>query len=258
MSSQAPPASRRAAFPRGLIQPEGSYRFGADALLLAGWGAACFAPRDPIRFADLGTGCGAVALALLLLRSRAAGVGVDREPELIRAAAANARALGLENRFTALCGDLADPGTVGRLLTCLPEQAGLILSNPPWYEEGKGRPPVRALRRAALFGGPGTLPLFARASARLLAPGGRCCSAVGAFRARDQLAALKEAGLWPCRAREVRSLPGRAPWLVLIEATRNPARLVVEPPLLLTDGQGRPGPEAAALCPFLHKGSFAL
>lgn len=252
------PASRRAAFPRGLMQPEGSYRFGADALLLAAWAAACFAPHDPIRFADLGTGCGAVALALLLLRPQAEGVGVDQEPELIRAAAANVRGLGLENRLTAVCGDLADPQTASRVLACLPEQADLILSNPPWYEEGKGRPPTCALRRAALFGGPGTLSLFAQASARLLAPDGRCCSAVGAFRARDQLAALEEAGLRPCRMREVCSLPGRVPWLVLIEATRSPARLVVESPLLLADGQGRPGPEAVALCPFLHKDSFGL
>ncbi len=240
---------RRRLFPRGLIQPEGSYRFGADALLLAAWSAVCLAPKEVFRFADVGTGCGAAGLALLLLHPGSRGLGVDREPILIRAAEANARALGLEGRFTAVCGDVGEP-----LFASAVETFGLcdlVLSNPPWYEEGKGRPPACRLRRRALFGGSETLSLFARACSRLLTATGCCCTAVGAFRARDQLAALERAGLFPCRLREVCSVPGRAPWLTLIEARTLPAPLRVEPPLLLENGRGEPTTEAYGLCPFL-------
>ncbi len=243
-------AARRRLFPRGLVQPAGSYRFGADALLLAAWSAAGLAPEEVFRFADVGTGCGAAGLALLLLRPGAHGMGMDREPDLIRAAETNARALGLEDRFAAVYGDVGEPSTVESFGPC-----ELVLSNPPWHEEGRGRPPVCGLRRRALFGGPKTLSLFARACARLLTTTGRCCTAVGAFRAQDQRAALEQAGLFPCRLREVRSVPGRAPWLTLIEARSVPACLHVEPPLVLEDGRGKPTDEARALCPFFGAAS---
>ncbi|MBO6002285.1 MAG: hypothetical protein J6P53_02185, partial [Mailhella sp.] len=56
---------RRAMFPRGLEQPPGSYRFGADALALAGMTAELPLAGNAA-LCELGTGCGAAALAVLL------------------------------------------------------------------------------------------------------------------------------------------------------------------------------------------------
>ena len=57
----------RALFPRGLHQPEDSYRFGADALLLAAFAAenlASLPGAAPRKVAELGSGCGAALLGL--------------------------------------------------------------------------------------------------------------------------------------------------------------------------------------------------
>lgn len=59
----------RARFPRGLHQPQDSYRFGADALLLAAFAAESLASLPgtaPRQVAELGSGCGAALLGLCL------------------------------------------------------------------------------------------------------------------------------------------------------------------------------------------------
>ena len=53
-------------FPRGLKQPEGSFRFGQDALLLAALTARFCTRKDKV--VELGCGCGAALSGLLLLR----------------------------------------------------------------------------------------------------------------------------------------------------------------------------------------------
>ncbi|MBO4793960.1 MAG: hypothetical protein J5556_05260, partial [Deltaproteobacteria bacterium] len=68
----------RKAFPSGLFQPAGSYRFAADSLALAAFGRR-FLPEGAARFADLGTGCGVVGLALLLEAPASSGFGLERE-----------------------------------------------------------------------------------------------------------------------------------------------------------------------------------
>lgn len=59
----------RALFPRGLHQPQDSYRFGADALLLAAFAAESLASLSgtvPRKVAERGSGCGAALLGLCL------------------------------------------------------------------------------------------------------------------------------------------------------------------------------------------------
>ena len=81
--SPSPHAEARRAFPAGLEQPEGSFRFSVDALLLAAFAASRTADVT-IRFIDLGTGCGVVGLAYLLLKSnKCRGACMDCNPELI-------------------------------------------------------------------------------------------------------------------------------------------------------------------------------
>ena len=70
MHTQQAIHSARQFFPRGLQQPEGSLRFGADALLLAAFAARGVegmneARRKQLTAADLGCGCGAALLGFL-------------------------------------------------------------------------------------------------------------------------------------------------------------------------------------------------
>ena len=110
-------------FPRNLVQPEGSMRFGLDALLLA-----CFAAREfgasphfglknPCRgtpwlplgpgFAaiDLGCGQGASTAALLLRSENMRALGVDFSPALIEAARKNISLLNLCLLYTSDAAD---------------------------------------------------------------------------------------------------------------------------------------------------------
>ena len=90
-------------FPRGLKQPEGSFRFGQDALLLAALTARFCTRKDKV--VELGCGCGAALSGLLLLWPCAYGLGLDIGEELLKAARENALSLNLAGRTEFACAD---------------------------------------------------------------------------------------------------------------------------------------------------------
>ena len=126
----------RTRFPRGLEQPEGSLRFGADALLLAAFAARGLPPEKhrpdqcapnkyapdkhlqkqwlgaaspaPTLVAELGCGCGAALLGLAMLRPHICGLGLEREHPLVQAAVSNAVLLGLSDQLHFASLDLTD------------------------------------------------------------------------------------------------------------------------------------------------------
>lgn len=213
-----------AAFPCGLIRPEGAYGGGEDALWLAAFaGAGTRAAKGSL--IDIGTGCGTVALACLLREeamSAWTGVGLDMDAELVAAATENARRLGLDERFRA---DVADVTRQENLVLWRRQATGkrgfdLVLANPPWRLEDQGRLPPSPARRRALFGTRTTLPAFAAAAAFLLRPGGRYACIVGASRLADACTALHTASLTPRRLRCIHPEPGAPAILALLEAVR--------------------------------------
>ena len=164
MTQSASILTAREAFPAGLEQPEGSFRFSADALLLAKFTAEQALP-ERATLAELGTGCGVVSLAVLLEKPEWLAVGLEREAVLAEAAANNAKTLGLSHVFTTLCGDVANREDLRNMREARaagedaqhsgPPMFDCVMSNPPWRMEGDGRVPPSGLRRRA--GGPGSL-----------------------------------------------------------------------------------------------------
>lgn len=173
-------STARALFPRGLHQPQDSYRFGADALLLAAFAAqnlASLPGAAPRKVVELGSGCGAALLGLCLYLSSgmqlsgapsvAAGgqptgegcggnnapllhaLGLEQDSALCAAATANTRLLGLEDVCRFRQGDLADTHF---LRDCGENAFHLVLANPPYAPAGSGRPSASARRDAALRG----------------------------------------------------------------------------------------------------------
>lgn len=240
-------------FPKGLAQPAGSFRFSADALLLASFaepvceqgGAAplsgrlsepltappsgpLFASNAPDAILDLGTGCGVVALGLLLRFPHMRALGVDLHREPLEAACRNASALGLGGRFTPLCADVRE----GIPWKAAPLRAGsftLATMNPPYRLLGAGRLPASPLRRDALFGCENTVPAFFVAAREALRPGGSVCAVFPLEREEALLAAARDAGLRPARMRRVyfredaapeKTPGGQGRGLVLMEALR--------------------------------------
>lgn len=216
-----------AAFPSGLEQPEGSFRFSRDALLLAEFAMESALPERTC-FADLGTGCGVVALAVLRRRPLWQGVGLEIQSALVEAAERNAVRLGVERRFSVVGGDVADAGCVRRLRACSGGDASpdalplfdAVLCNPPWRREGAGRVSSSCMRRTALFGTEHTFPDFFSAADRLLKPSAVLMAVSGAERTTDLLAALPRR-LRPERLRFVFTRQSAPATFVLLEARKN-------------------------------------
>lgn len=63
--------------------------------------------RPGCEFLDMGCGSGILSVAALLLGAKSA-VGVDIDPLAVKTAVENAKSNGVEERFTGICGNLAD------------------------------------------------------------------------------------------------------------------------------------------------------
>lgn len=160
---------------------------------------------EPLRIADLGTGCGAILLALLSELPKALGVGTDASAAALRVARDNASRLGI-GRAHFVCCDLA---------AALRGPFDLILSNPPYVASSdiaSLAPEVRNFDpRRALDGGPDGLGFFrsiAAAAPALLAPGGAVIVELGAGQAQPAGELFARAGLAPMSPRpDINAVP---------------------------------------------------
>ena len=250
MHTDEPFYSARQLFPRGLEQPEGSLRFGADALLLSAFVArhveSLNAPRQAhLTAAELGCGCGAALLGLALRCPGITGLGLDREAPLVQAATVNAARLGLTDRLRFAEADLADRKLLSELAgTTGVSHAGkfdLVLANPPYGVAG--RPSPRHMRERALRGAPGeenreyVLQLFCRAAAALLRHQGCFCCIYDAPALPQLCAGLNDAGLGLRLLLPVRTHRAKPALRILALARKNTAHeTVIETPLTLHTG----------------------
>lgn len=250
MHTDEPFYSARQLFPRGLEQPEGSLRFGADALLLAAFAAryveSLNTPRQAhLTAAELGCGCGAALLGLALRCAGITGLGLDREAPLVQAATANAARLGLTERLRFAEADLADRKRMSELAgTTGVSHAGkvdLVLANPPYGVAG--RPSSRSMRERALRGAQSeesreyVLQLFCRAAAALLRHQGCFCCIYDAPALPQLCSGLSDAGLGLRLLLPVRTHRAKPALRILALARKNAAHeTVIETPLTLHSG----------------------
>lgn len=272
MQMQDPYFSARQLFPRGLEQPQGSLRFGADALLLAAFAARGVegmngAGRRQLAAAELGSGCGAALLALALRCETVTGLGLEREAPLVQAATANARHLGLAHRLHFALADIADTALLAALPplpdvnVCKAGSLDLVIANPPYGVEG--RPSPSQMREHALRGAQGkqdragVLAVFCRAAASLLRHQGYFFCIYDALALPLLSNALDTAGFGLRGLLPVRTHAARPALRVLVLARKGTAhQCVIEAPLTLHTGKagaGSPRWSAQALrfCPWL-------
>ncbi len=186
-------------FPAGLEQPQGSFRFSLDALILGEYAADCCG--ETASLCDLGSGCGIVAFAALRKRPSWTAVGVEKELLLAEAAQRNAVRLGLAGRYASVCGDVCDQAALreararlqGMWTDCGENPLfDIVACNPPWRRDGAGRTPPSDLRRRALFGEGETFSYFFSAADKLLKNRGLLAVLTGAERTADLLASLPQ------------------------------------------------------------------
>lgn len=151
-------------------QAGGGHRAGTDAVLLAA--------AAPIDFAglalDVGAGVGAAGLALALGRPLARIGLVENDPGAASLARDNIALNGLSDRGVVYEADLLSP-QARRNAELIDESAGLVITNPPFFDPSRARlSPDPAKRRAHAMPAGGTAALVAwlAASLALVEPGG--------------------------------------------------------------------------------------
>lgn len=166
--------------------------------------ALAVGPAEPLRVADLGTGCGAVALALARERPFWRIVATDVSAPALAVARANAAALGLSH-VEFIAGSWFEPLGGARF--------DLIVSNPPYVaaDDPALSSPALAFEPALALTPPGgdalaALRVLARGGAAHLTPGGWLLLEHGATQGREVRDELVAAGF--ARVRSHRDLAG--------------------------------------------------
>ena len=202
----------------GIIQKEGAFCFGMDAVLLSGFAEV----RKGETAVDLGTGTGIIPILLEAKTEGKLFYGIEIQPEMADIARRSAEMNGLGEKVLILDGDIKELLTGTALLP--PELFGktdVVASNPPYMKESHGlRNPDDALA-IARHEVACTLEDVCGAAARLLRCGGRFYMVHRPQRLPEIITAMKEARLEPKRMKLVYPYADREANMVLIEAVRD-------------------------------------
>ena len=214
-----------------LIQDEGGFRYGIDAVLLATFAAG--AVREPKRICDLGTGNGAVAMILLAKFRQAALTGVELQPQAADMARRSAALNGFADRCEILTGDVRDlPFEESQR-----EGFDLVVSHPPYVRSGGPMVSSRkemALARHEIEGG---LENFLDAAAALLRDHGTLCMVHRPSRLVDILSEGRRRHLEAKEILPVAPRKGKDPNLVLVRFLKNGgSELDLREPLYVYEG----------------------
>ena len=226
-----------------LLQPRRGHRAGTDAVLLAA--------MSPVRagavIVDLGAGTGAVGLMLARRSEGARIVLVEREPDLVLLARRNLALNGLEDRGRAVEADVFSPPAVLAQAGLPLGAADLVATNPPFFDEGEGRPSPERARRSAHHMAGGSIEGWMRTAAALLKPQGRATLIHRADALAVCLAALVprfgSLTITPIHPRTGE----RASRVVITGLKGGRGPLTIEAPLVLHDADGAFTPEAVRL-----------
>ena len=230
-----------------LRQPARGHRAGTDAVLLAA--AAGAKPGDMVM--DIGASTGAVGLMVASRVPEARLVFVERDQALADLCRYNCENNGLQAQVAV--ADILDKASRHRT-DLAPESANLVLTNPPFLEEGQARLSPDFRRAAAHALPAGGLEAWLSACIGLLRPKGRLVLIHRADRLPDCLSAV--AGrLGGLEIRMVHPNAGEAAIRFLLTGTKaSRAPLTVAPPVILNGTEGRFTPQAEAL----HRGEAYL
>jgi tRNA1(Val) A37 N6-methylase TrmN6 len=230
-----------------LIQPAKGHRAGTDAVLLAA--VAPVKPGDVV--VDVGAATGAVGLMAAARVPEARFMFVERDPELAELCRINC----VHNRISGqvLTVDILDQ--VSRLAAgLLPESADVVLTNPPFLEEGQARISPDTRRAAAHALPAGGLEAWLRAGAGLLKPKGQLVLIHRADRVAECLNLLG-GGMGEVRLRFVHPTADQPAIRFLLSARKGSrAPLSILPPIILNGPDGRFTSQAEAL----HRGEAVL
>lgn len=230
-----------------LVQPAKGHRAGTDAVLLAA--SAQVKPSDVV--VDVGAATGAVGLIVAAREKDARFVFVERDPDLAALCRRNCRDNEVQGEI--VVADVLNKGSRQAAGLAL-ESADLVLTNPPFLEEGQARISPDRGRAAAHALPAGGLEAWLKACTGLLKPRGRL---VLIHRADRVAECLEISGKWlgGIELRFVHPVADRPAIRFLLSGIKGSrAPLTILPPVILHGPDGRFTPEAEAL----HRGEATL
>lgn len=187
------------------------FRLGTDSVLLADFVNISGRTKG----IDLGSGSGILSLLLLERSEKLCMTGLELLQEAVDIAGENLEANGLSGRARLVCGDIR---RCRELFSS--GEFDLVVSNPPYFSEGSGKPSPKPERAQARGEVSCSLDELCTAAAYLCRTGGAFFMVYRAERCAEAICALSAKGLEPKRLRFVAHSAGREPSLVLIEARR--------------------------------------
>lgn len=228
-----------------IFQYAKGHRYSTDDVLTA-WYATTCAPRVA-RTADLGSGIGSVALVSAWRLPGATFCTVEAQEISIRLARKSVRYNGLESRFTLYHGDLRDASVLAN-----EAPFDLVTGSPPYWPAGTATEATHAQAVPARIEVRGSVADYARAAARILAPGGLFAFVFPTVQTERALDALRDAGLVLLRRRDVVFKEGEPPLITLFAASRAEDipptyRALVESPLTIRRRDGGVPDEYSAI-----------
>ena len=206
-----------------------SHIFGTDAVLLADFAA----PSKKARCCDLGSGCGIIPL-LWCKRETGKITAVEIQPLAVEQINAAIEFNSLSERLEAVNADLRElKGKVP--FGCY----DVVTMNPPYKASGAGIESRSGADKIARHETMCSLFDVCAAAKKLLNFGGRLCMCIRPERLCELFCEMRAADIEPKRLRLVSKLPGKAPWLALVEGRRGGrSGMTVEPELFVYGDSG--------------------
>lgn len=222
-----------------VVQAKKGYRVSEDAIILT-W----FTRPEPDEWVlDAGCGCGVIAFGLAARQPSVRVVGLEIQGAPASRAARGIKLNELESRVFIVHGDCRQADRFFRH-----ESFGSIVSNPPYYESGRGKINLqeeKALSRHQMMMPPEDL---FRVSAALLKPSGGLTFIYPVCGLDRITRAMKETGFRPSRMLWIHTHEEAEPGLVCVEAKRATQDVkLLQTRLVLYSAPGMRTPAAEAI-----------
>lgn len=223
-----------------LSQPRKGFRAGTASVLLAAW----LEPQTRGLVVDLGAGVGSVGLMAAKRLPAIQVLGLERDPDMAALGQSNARGLGLEQRVRLQALDVFD---AARLAASCTEPAAALVCNPPFTQQGHGRP-AQDDYRAAAHQSPWRLEDWMGVAKRCVRAGGWLYWVLPASQLQSALAAAARLDMGAAKVLPVQSFADRPARLILLALRKNRrGDSQILPPLVLYDAPGQHSETARAI-----------